>query len=401
MKRLAMILLWVLVCSPCVAAATAELALNVDGNGKISADILIRRGVTSAAGAPTVEIFAVAMPFRTSEGTRIQGPDDVPAGLLKRGDGYTIISVAIPSARQETTLRITDAFPLSESSEGKALAQVDLSYPFLSEADKLLLRSTFSLTINKLLITLPRDFDDVEIGYNPPQLAKINKRQYAIDLAVAGTTFNKVWLVFPNPMQSQLQIAKIVLALVIGCFTLLFHLPALKEQKLSWSLGVLFVSSLVFGLVAYYALSLSKRLEFVEWAAGSLPHIAYGLLTSLYLIFIARHQLKITGKVTRAGESIQFADVQLWKHSKGGRVLEKRLETLSPDGRYAFRVRPKDSADKFEITASTSGTVEVSSGTFDHGGAKRIELNVLELAWKELPPGQPKNAIPGQQHVKA
>jgi hypothetical protein len=384
MKRLAMFLLWVLCCSPCIAA-NAELTLNVDGSGKISADILIRRGTPVPSGPSTVEVFAVALPFRTGEGPRIQGPDDVPAGLLKRGDGYTIISVAIPSARQETTLRIADAFPLAESSEGKALAQVDLSYPFLSEADKLLLRSASALSIGKLVITLPRDFDDVEIGYNPPQLVKVNKRQYAIDLASPGASFNKIWLVFPNPMQSQLQIAKIVLALVIGCFTLLVHLPALKEQKLSWSVGVLVVSSLVFGLVAYYALSLSKRLEFAEWAAGSLPHVAYGLLTSLYLVFVARRQLMITGRVTRAGEPIQFADVQLWKHGKSGRVLEKRVETLSSDGRYAFRVRPKDGTDKFEITASTSGTVEVSSGKFDQGTDKRVERNVLDLAWKELP----------------
>lgn len=365
-------------------AFTADLSLLVDATGKVSADVQLTGSSNRPNNTAIVfEQLILALPFRVADSTRIQSPDDVPAAILKRGEGYTLISLAIPTARADSTIRFPEAFALSETAEGKASVELDLAYTFVSQTERQLLSSPFSVLPSTISITLPRDYDDRELGFSHAQIRRVNQRQYLLDVHTVTSQSGRIWLVFPNPMKSQLQIAKIIIGLVIGVFTLLIHVPALKEQKLSWSVTVLVISSVVFGLIIYYSFMLSKRLDFVEWAAGSAPHVIYGLVTSLYIVFVGRTQALITGRVTLDGQSIQVADVQLWRVVDGQPREDKQLDSLAAEVRYLFRVRPKSPDEQFQVTAATRGADNAQSDFFRVEAGKQIELKALNLRWKQ------------------
>jgi hypothetical protein len=355
LSSLLLLLLLALSTTPVTAAvshmllsAVSHMLLSIDAGGKISVEVSIDATTTPQQASPSIDLHLVPLPFRVVESAKIQAPEDVRISILGKGDGYTLLVAAIPSVREKSVLRLQDAFALAESPEAKALVEFDLSYPFLSQSDRQLVTTKYSLIPRRITIDLPREYEDTEVSFRPIELKRISKRQYILDTISAGTTaLSKVWLVFPNPMQSQLQIAKILLGALLGLFTVLLHIPMLRQQKLWWSLTVLAVSGAVLCLILYYAYALSKRLDLIEWAAASAPHAFYGLLSSIFLLVAKRRQATITGRITLEGGPIQFADIRLWRIANGERHQVKRIEALETEGRYFFRIWPRHKGDKF------------------------------------------------------
>jgi hypothetical protein len=239
------------------------------------------------------------------------------------------------------------------------------------------------MPVQRVTIELPQEYDATELSFRPLQAQWVTKRKYTVTQPAGGTArLGKLWIVFPNPMKSQLQVAKAVLAFLVGVFTLVIHIPAFRERRISWSIAVFGLSLVLLVLGLYYSYSLTRRLEFVEWAAGFVPHALYGLATSVFLLLARRRQATITGLITAGGAAREFADVVLCRVVDGERAEEKRIDALSKEGRYVFHVWLRQEPARFLVTASARGTTEAATEEFEVNRGKRMELPPVELQWR-------------------
>ena len=366
------------------ATGVSELVFSIDGSGRVSVEARIKQVTNQVGSTEVVKLYVLGLPFSINEGaSEPRHPEDVRISTIGKGDGFTLLAIAVPASRDLTVIRWDGAYKLSESPEGKAKINMDLTFPFLSQIDKQLISASYALPIEQVTIELPREFDATELSYRPLQAQWINKRTYIVSQLTTSTQQQKdIWVVFPNPMKSQLQYAKVVLAFLVGIFTLVIHIPALKQRQVSWSLAVLGLSVIVSALFFYYSYSLSKRLDFIEWAAGFVPHVIYGFVTSIFLLLARRRQATITGLVTADGAPREYADIVLFRIIDGEPKEEKRLDALSKEGRYVFHVWLKASTASFVVTASARGTTEGSSDTFEVGQGRKIELPAVDLNWR-------------------
>jgi hypothetical protein len=383
------IVAWTLAGISFAAAQTVSLTIPIDSAGKVSADVAIAK---ASASAGSVNINVLALPFSLrDDAPRPRSPEDVRIAILGKGDGYTLFALAIPSNRQSTIIRFDDPFKLSESSEGKAKISMDLSFPFLSQPDKELIASASALQLNQVSIELPREYDMTELSFRPLSAIWATKRKLSVapsSLSPAG----ELWIVFPNPMKSQLQIAKAVIAFLVGMFTLSAHIPAFQRRSVQWSVIVFLLASGLLVLIFYYAYSLAKQLDFVEWAVGFVPHAIYGLGSSIYLLVARKYQATITGIVTANGTPREFAEVNLWQNKNGTMQKVKSVDHLE-DGRYVFRTWVRGNPERFVVKASAAGTEEATGEEFEVARGARQELGPLSLPWRPAPPPAP-NAQP-------
>jgi hypothetical protein len=378
--------LWMSLVCTIATAQTASVIFPIDGAGKISAEVSITRPGSSTATLPTVNVNVLALPFSLrDDAPRPRSPEDVRIAILGKGDGYTLFALAIPTNRQSTIIRFDDAFKLSESSEGKAKISMDLSFPFLSQTDKELIATASALQLSQVSIELPREYDSTELSFRPLSAQWTTKRKLSVTGPVSAST-SELWVVFPNPMQSQLQWAKVILAFLIGILTLSAHIPAFQERSVKWSLLVFVLAFGVLALISYYSYSLAKQLDFVEWAIAIVPHAVYGLLSSVYLIVARNFQATIAGAITADGAPRQFADVTLSQVKNGHPQKIESLDHLDKDGRYIFRPWLIKKPGRFVVTAVARGTAEVASEEFEIVRGKRIELDPIALPWRPSPP---------------
>jgi hypothetical protein len=367
---------------PCRASSTAKLSLSVDAGGQVAAVVTLTNNAP-ASGVSAMDIYVLALPFSVrTDIARARYPEDVRISLLGKGDGYSLFVLAIPPSRQSTIIQFDDAYKLSETPEGKAKIEVDASFPFLSQTDKALIAAPYSQRLSEISIELPKEFDVTELSFRPLTAQWISKRELIVPMTTpANAAQGDVWIVFPNPATTQLQLAKIILAVLVGLLTLPIHIPAFRERRVSWSLGVFVLTTLILVVIAYFYYALAKRLDFAEAAFGIIPHALYGIISSAILIMAKKWEATITGLVTADGGSLKYADLALWRIVSGNRQMQKRIDALEDDGRYTFRLWMRSRTSPFLVTASARGTTDGITKEFEVVPGQRIELPQIQLQW--------------------
>ena len=364
----------------------SRVTLLLNDKGSVSADIRIVRD-SSATAAPqysasSVSIMILPLPFSLPAINRITSAPDVRIGPLVQGEGYTLFMIVSPTALQEVKFHVENISNLTETSEGKAQIEFDLSYPYMPQGERELMALPIAVPNFDLAIVLPERYDDRSVSFTPPSLTKQDEKTYFLPASlIASQKLANAWIVFPSPMRSKLNIAQLVFSLLLGLFTLLFHIKALRDRRLSWSIGVLFLSLVLLGAAFYFTYVLTKGLEFLTYASAAVPHAIYGFGASVYLLVARKRQAVIGGQITIGDNPPEFAEVTLLRVENGNEVEVAKQDALRAGGRYTFYVWQKKLSSRYSVRAIATGAREGRTPTIEVPKGTRREMPVINLEW--------------------
>jgi len=397
---LGVILNFIIPCSiSAQSAQRSNLIFTVNETGNVSVTIKLSFASTQSGSSQPQQkpqlgdqlqlqnsIWAIALPFGYELGKRINSANDVHLAPLSSGKGFVLLSLSKPATLSQTTIEISEMPLLTETPDGKAKFEFDLSYPNMSQSDRELLNSAFAIKEFDVNIVLPKKYDEADVNQRP-QFSKKDDTTYFLlfDQAKQGQS-QPVWISFPNPIQRRFEIAKLLVTFLVGLFTLAIQYPLLKGKNTWWFVGVFILASVTLGFIAYYGFGLAKRLEFLISVAVIIPNAIYALIASVYLILAKKYQATITGQIRINNASGKYASVKLLHVQNGNSGPVKKTDELREDGRYYFYMWGKKKAEKYQVIA-TYNSIDCRSAVFQVSRGAKIDVPPIdfEIAVKENP----------------
>jgi hypothetical protein len=365
-------------------ADSSGITLTIDERGIVSADILIAKDTVkskmSSFKMRNYSLAIFALPLLLEAPSKIISPPDVRISTLATGHGYTLLTVVSPISTPSTRFKIEHLTSITETREGKGKLELDLSFPLVSQAERELLSLPITVSRINVSIVLPAKYDDAEISFKPSYLVRQDDLTFGLPLSkqLAEKTTD-VWIVFPNPMSQGFDNAKVVFSLVLGFFTVLFHVKALRERKLSWSITVLITSLILLGLAGYFIMTHPKGFEFLVWSAAAVPHALYGLGASMYLFLAKKLQATIAGSVSIDNQAAHFVEVSLFELDEGQKKLISSVDELKEGGKYSFFIWHGKGPKKYVVIAKSEGAKDGASQEFQLAKKLRKEVNPINL----------------------
>lgn len=357
-----------------------NVQINIENDGSVTLKV---EYVPIQASIDTINtqyaLSIILIPFKNHLRWRFISADDVSVRLFSEGNGYTLLSIVYPRNKNKVVFGIENCTILKETREGKSQLEIDFSYEYLSEADKSILLYPFVSKAYNFFIVLPHEYEDTEISFYPSTVKKINKTKFSF---VSTETFvEKFWIVFPNPIESDYNTATLILALLVGLFTVWFNVPAIRERKIQWAIAVFFLSLIIIVLAFYFSVNLTKGRDFFIWSAAAVPHVLFGFFASIYIAFANKLQCVIGGQIRIDGIPADFAQVILFGISGGKEIRIDNVDRLI-NGRYTFYVWVQAKYDKLLIKAKANNTDEKISDKFTISKKGKLEIQVLDLQRK-------------------
>lgn len=321
----------------------------------------------------------VALPIRLENNRRLVSAPNVKISTIDVTENSSLLSVVLPNSLGETTFTIENAVKLIETAEGKAQLNLDLSMKSMTQEEKQLLTLPYSISFFDIQVTLPKDYDETTVNISSNIFRKIDNRSFLIRGDDAKHAGPNTWIVFPSPMQNNLDYAKLILTFLISAATILFQIPGFRERSLKWSVGMLLVSLVILGLTGYYTFILTKRLDFLIFTSAALPYTIYGLFASAYLFCARRLQATVTGQVRIAGSPSMFTKVFLYSIVDGGLRKLKQDKRTGKDGIYSFYVWQKRTPSKYQIMSQGTLTDQQWTQEFQVMRGETIPVGPIDL----------------------
>jgi hypothetical protein len=353
---------------------------------------------------PTIKnygLWVVALPVSIDPNSQIKAPNDVRVAILERGQGYTLLVLVTPPTASTVRLKIENIATISETAEGKGKFEFDLSYSLMTEAERNLLTLPNALSSFDIRVLLPEKYQETAIGFTPPYFTTKDYQTFFLPSEKAKQeSVGKAWIVFPNPMTSELDKAKLIFSLIVGVLTLFFTVQVTRRRQLSRSIIVFGLSVAVIAIATYFTYALTKRMDFMIFAAAALPHAIYTFFSSIYLFIANKFQATIAGNVTVGGAPSQFVDVKLVKLENGNQIIKKRKDVLKEDGNYMFYVWQGKKPSSYKIVAKSKNTEEKESPILHVARGEAQPVPPINLPYLPPPPAQnpPQPPVQTEEH---
>ncbi len=362
-------------------SARLEVAVNHKGLATAHATVPNPHWRPAAAERSTeLRLFLVLIPVERAENVEILTASDVRAAVLSDGRGYTLIGVLAPTSLRSVPLVIQQLRRLQEAPEGRAQIILAVSYPFLSAAERDLLKTPTAVWQWQVDFVFPQEHPETGVSCSPAKyFTRVDGRRYRLDEAIFQPgVATRAWIAFPFPGQETFKFAKLLLSLLVGSLATLFHLPAIRARRILWLLIALGISSGVLVLTGYFWLTLPRGFDFLLFAGAALPHAGLVLIACIYVLIANRYQANLSVHVRIDGADAEFADVRLIEESEDGWRMVKAIQQLDR-GRYTFMIWAGASGGTYQVLASAKGAAELRSDAQHVVAGDRNALPTIEL----------------------
>ena len=361
------------------AATDSTLVVSALGNGEVRVELRVASPVAHLSPAQRTAVFLAAVPFQERPEWNIVSAPDVKVSPLSGGTGYTILAIRAQTDQDSIPITIERCVNLRETPEGRSQLEFDLSYPFLTQADRDALLASTSVYTWTVRVVLPSKYNYADVSFAPPQLTRVDDRSYQLDASTSlGESAGEIWIAFPNPMQRSLLAGQFIVSLLLGSITALVHWYGIKDRRLIWTVVTAVLGLLALAVAFYLGITLHKRLEFLVSAGLSIPHVLVGVIASIYFTIARFTNASITGVVSIDGVPAVFATVVLYRIHNGQAVRIAQVDELQ-EGRYHFSKLIKTGTADFRVKATAEAADGVQSPTFSMGRGEKRELGVLAL----------------------
>jgi hypothetical protein len=331
----------------------------------------------------------LALPFGLGPLPSIAGPSDLTVSVSKNSEDYTLISVLASIAAEKFTLKAQSVPLLKEIADGKAKISLDPSFKLMTQTEKALLDSSYTISDFDLTMTFPTKYQEDQVIFRPFDFQSSDGGRI-YQLSIGAYTKNRraanvqdIWIAFPSPIKSSVDAYKIFLSLLAGFASIGLSWQTLKEalkkqNRGKWYIAGWLSAALLVALIYFFYVS-PQGADLIGWAAGLLVPSMVAIFGALYLFIAARFQATIRGQVLVDGRVAKFVVVKL-KRIEGNDVQRDvgTVESVGPVGDYEFGIWFKGPPATFRLMA-----------TYDFGG-KEIEkisdtVEVARGATKDAP----------------
>lgn len=360
-----------------VFGATMMLDLKVSASGEvdISGSIL---GVSNTHSK--AKMLLLPIPFGLKSNAVFETAQDVKLVVVSKGNSYTLLALIAEVTGEPISFGIKGGISQVETSEGKRKIEIFPDYKFLTKAEKALVFENRDIDFQSVEIHLPKKYNSTEVAFRPLTINVLDNQSFAFsNMPIPIIEDQEYWIVFPNPATEDLKWAQIIVSLLLGIFTIAFHIPALRRGNLTWQVFVLTLSSIILIVSIYFTINLSKKLDFGLFIAAASPHVLFGLVATLWLLVSERYRAVVTGSVLKGNVSVKFATVILEQKIKNKFVEIKSTPQLDDNGRFSFSVLLFSGENaKYRVIAQMAGTQDVVTSEFSLSRKQKHE-EVLTL----------------------
>lgn len=360
------------------AYSESSMYLSINDTGNLDAAITLNN-------PNLIKFFFIPFAINKSDEIRVSAAGDVIVKAIFIGANHSILNIISSPLDSTAIFKIENIAELGENIKGEGYFELNISYPLLSANEKLLMLRKETISKYDISIELPEQYDETLV--NTEQFYKVQNKIFSVSKSkLLDPKIEKAWIVFPNPMANKNRFAKIVFSFFAGCFLLLFHVPAFRQRNIKWSI-IVFISSLILMIVAiYFTFKYPKGFDFAIGTVGAIPHVLYGLGTSLYFFVDKIFGASIIGKIMVEGTEIRLAEIILFEVLSNGDVKElSKKSELNEGGRYAFYLKHwKREKKKYKLGVTSRLSKDFLSYPFELEVTKKHE-EIINLEKHTLP----------------
>jgi hypothetical protein len=365
-------------------AGSSHVTFEVGEAGEVSTKLDISSQSPSQS-ATTGVLLLVILPFSLDLNRAFVCADDVHVAELNRGKGYTFLAVTAPIARTQLLLEIKGATHISETPDGKGKLEIDVSLPYISLSDKELLALPFCIRIFDIAFVLPRRYDETDEYAFPSALnTKDNQTFEAKGVAIQGQSYTKLRVVFPNPVQHQLDLGQLVIGLVFGGLGILLQTGFLQLRERNPVVICIILGAALAVIVAaiFFTIGLpqTRKIQFLALVIFACLNALFAAFASGYVLLAKRFQAVVGGQVNLNDAPSQWPQVELHQIGSG---MVKQTDSLK-QGLYVFYLWRVQSSAKYQVIAKWGGE-EGKSNEFELSRGKRKEVPVINLRLAPTP----------------
>jgi len=363
------------------AESSNKITINVQEKLYTNIDVCIKKDSfdihPKLSQNSSFSLVILPLPFKLSEQYSFVSAPDIKLAAIAIGESYSIISIIAP-VNPIIRFSIKNGYKLIENTEGKSLIEFNNSFPYVSQPERELFKMPITIKVIDLIIKLPKEYNETEVGVSDFKYIKRDKQTYSFDkIKLDKANEGKHWIVFPSPIKSKVNLYQLIFALFAGFFTLIFHFRAIKTKNIYWIFTVFILSAIIVGLFSYSIFAIPKPLEFMVWSAAAIPHAIFGFIFCIYLIIAKRLQASLTGQVTINNYPAQIATVFLYrKLDDGSTKLINKINELDDRGRYTFSIWQGKGIYKYLIKSKMHISNEI----------ERNNIEIVRGEKKEIPP---------------
>jgi hypothetical protein len=371
--------------NPALAQSTFNLELGNRGTVTVTLKLRLQtapaEGLGTAKGSTTL-MNTVVLPFQLEDGFSFSKADNIEISVLSNRAGYSILTILATTTSTETTLRIDNAFRLTdERIYGRVKFACDSSYKNLKQHRGILDAAT---TISKYDITvvLPSVYRREDLSFAPSEnnwTADEPGRRYTLAASAADPP-KEVWIAFPSPFKGGLQAAEIAVSCFIGVVLLIGERKLVVSRTFNTpTLFLILILTLVAdGLAIYYSVTLAEWREFLAWAAAPMVPFVVAPFMCAWLLVRTRYDAEMSGKVTLDGDTPRYVQVSLNSETKEGNYVTRRIP-LREDGSYQVFVWCRKSKVKAYISASAAAVEPSKSDEFELEAKKKVPVPIINV----------------------
>src|SRR5262249_18617698 len=246
------------------------------------------------------------------------------------------------------------------TAEGQGKISLDASFSFMSQAEKAILNASYTIADFNFVVTFPAKYEEDQVNFRPFDFRR-NEPARSYELALAA--YSKIrqsprqdlWIVFPSPIKSSIDVFKIAVSLLAGFATIGLGWPSLrqslkKEHRRRWYIAAA-LSVLALGALGYFSEISPRGIDLLGWGAGLLPPSICAIVGAVYLFFAQRYLATIRGQVLVEGKVTKYVDVSLSRldGSQWKGIGEK--DQVGDAGEYEFDCWLRKAEAKFKLTA--------------------------------------------------
>jgi len=366
----------------------SNIVLSINDQGIISAEFKFVKPILAAPNQLSTNKFGfsiVAIPFSFNfTKSRILSSSDIKISVLSIGHGYTLLGVISPTSISNINFKLEHLTAVVETHEGKAKLEFDISFPYMSLAERELLNLSISKSSFDIIIKLPQKYDETEISFRPFCLSKIDELTYLLTSSNAvKESVSKIWIVFPNPMKSGYDNARIITGFLVAMLMVLLTKQAWRERRVLWFVVISIISMIIIFICLYYTIRLSKGIDYLTIAAGAIPTAVYCIIASIFIMITKKYQATIGGQINIDGSPAKLGtQVILYKIEGDDKTELSRLDGLETGGRYVFYRWVGKKPYKYQIIALHKGATEGVSAPFGVSRREKHEVQTINLNWR-------------------
>ena len=337
---------------------SSNLTLSVSENGDVV--VTISASAQQQPSSSTSNLLLIALPVALDSRAHIKTPSDVHAVPLDIGQSYTVLVVSKPPTSQSVKIEIESGMRISETADGRGKVEFSPLLPFIPQSERELLQLPFSISTFDVDVILPKRYDPADINTSPPFSPK-NDTTFQLSFAQVKQSNPPVaWIAFPNPMQHELDISKLVFGACFGLLGIAISTSSLNLRErgtvVVWL--ILVVSMIVVGIGLYFLFGLSqaKRIEFLILSIAALFTAIWTALLCGYSLLARAKQAVVAGRVNvDGGPAIFVDDLKLLRVDTNPEKMVGRKEELKPVGQYFFYLWSTSPGRRYRVRVEQRG----------------------------------------------